>query len=73
MFFIQYAKGRFVNAETIEWLSVENETVIFATTTDSGAEFKVDNDFTYGFLNHIQALNENIDNVFSKYTEMNSK
>jgi hypothetical protein len=72
MFLIEYAKGQFVNGETIQWVSVRCKKVVFGVVGEPEGEWNVDIDFTDAFLNHLQALNDNISSVQSRYKEINT-
>ena len=60
MFLVQYAKGHYINAETLQWVSFKCGQVKFGVVGDPGAEWSVDADFTDTFINHLGSLDDNI-------------
>lgn len=73
MFLLEYAKGQFINANQIQWISVRIAgKVVFSVLGDPEGEFTVDDDFQYTFLNHLQCFNTNITDLAKRYGEINS-
>lgn len=71
MFLIEYRNGNFINGENIEWISVNGKQISFSVAGDSETMHKVDKDLQCAFVNNLQALNENIQNIESRYYEEN--
>jgi hypothetical protein len=63
MFLIEYEKGRFINGESIDALSFRDNGIEFWLKNEGNASFYVENDLADTFLNHLQALNDNILNI----------
>lgn len=70
MFLIEYQVGTFINGESVQWLEVKDSTVSFALSGYTEV-FYVHKDLQCNFLNHLQAINNNINNVQSSCTEVN--
>lgn len=68
MFLIEYSKGKFINAELIDWISMSSGVEIeFKLAGDSDSFYKVKDGFDGTFINSLQALNTNfpIDRAWS--------
>ena len=71
MFLIQYQERRMVDAEKIDWISVNAKGVIqFTMTGDIEGIYDIDEKLSKGFLNKIQAINSGVDsceNIIGKH------
>lgn len=73
MFLIQYGVGLFVNAKNIGWIDAGDKgNVLFGLTGDVGCAIKVEAEFCDRFFNHLQSLNDNIENVESYWHKLNT-
>ncbi|MFT4804549.1 MAG: hypothetical protein ACI9YE_001753 [Psychroserpens sp.] len=63
MFLIQITEDMFINAEKIDTIHILPDTISLTLTGENESFFTVDNDFQGKFLNHLQALNQNIANI----------
>lgn len=70
MWLIEYDTGKFVNAEQIQCVDVCGGIVGFLLP--NGSEFCVSAAFAETFVNHLQALNNNIQSIQSRYYELKS-
>ena len=70
MFLIRYEKEKFVNAVTIQRISFMGELVFFETMAEPQKWHGVEKGFEEMFLNHLQAANNNIDNIGTRYREL---
>ena len=72
MWLIEYDTGKFVNAErTVRFDISSNGGVLFWLDDDCGG-YRVAPEFTELFLNNLQALNNNIQSIQSRYYELKS-
>ena len=62
-FFIEYEEGRFIDAKRINYLSTTNGVIKFTLTNEPRLEFIVAKSQEKTFLNHLQAINDNIVNL----------
>jgi hypothetical protein len=69
MFLIEIKQGEFINAEVIDYISIIEQKVEFTLSGD-GWNYKVDKDYIGGFLNHLQALNNNITSISARFREL---
>lgn len=69
MYLIEFQKGEFINGERIDWVCVGNKSVQFTISGDAGSLFKVDEELQSVFVNNLQALNGNVSNIQTSYTE----
>ena len=69
MFLIEYRKGQFINGETLQWVSLEGG-VKFSGVGDAECVFTVAPEYEGTFLNHLQALNDNITDIKSRYSKI---
>jgi hypothetical protein len=72
MFLIEFSKDTYINAETINWLSLDNELVRFTCAGESDKVYFVDKGIEGLFLNHLQVLNDNITDVSIKHHHINN-
>lgn len=71
IFLIEYAKSCFVNGCEITHLYVSNDRVVFTLKgRDSDSCYVVDKDKESMFLNHLQAINDNLVNVQTYHREL---
>jgi len=63
MFLIEYKAGWFVDGERIDWISVVGNLVQFTVAGDIEDSYVVDKKLNSMFLNHLNALNNNINPV----------
>ena len=68
MYLIQYSKGCFVDGDKIVHLHI-GDSVEFEVVSNEDNLFVVDKGLESMFLNHLQALNANIENVQSFHTK----
>lgn len=61
MFLVEYQDNQFINAEDIQWVSIEVGVVKFTFRGDSETLYTVANQHCPGFVNNLQALNGNFD------------
>ena len=65
MFLIEYEENKYINGEKIDWLWLNKakDIVEFTCTGDNESCFIVKGEFKKTFINHLQALNNNISNI----------
>ena len=69
MFLIEFQKARFIDAEKIDFISVENKVVKFTLTSEGGNIFIVDDELSDIFVNNLNALSQNIQSIQSRFNE----
>ena len=67
MWLIGFKEGEFINAERINWVEVDRDKIEFTLEGDVESIFRVCKDHQELFVNHLQALNANINSIESKY------
>jgi len=70
MFLLQISDTQFINGSDLQWLDLSKNTVRFSLKGDSGSVFIVESKHVNQFLNHLQALNDNITNVESCWNKI---
>jgi hypothetical protein len=70
MFLIQFESGKFIDAEKIDYINVNEGEVIFTLINDTDSMYKVDDGMVSMFLNNLGALNDNIDCISTCYAEI---
>jgi len=70
MFLIEYQSYTYVNAEDIVYLRLAQDGIGFCLKGEE-TYYSVECGFEDKFLNHLQALNNNTDNIESKWREYN--
>ena len=71
MFLIEYMKGGFVNAETIDTLSINGNIALrFTLQGMDDSNYYVSSEYQSDFVNNLQALNQNLQNVESRYHQL---
>lgn len=70
MWLIEYDTGKFVNAEQIVRLDMSSKGVVWFWLEDDFGGYRVAAEFTELFLNNLQALDNNIQNIQSRYYEL---
>ena len=70
MFLIQFESGKFIDAERIDYINVNEGEVLFTLRGDLESTYKVSDEFIDVFLNNLGALNVNIDCVQACYKEL---
>lgn len=73
MFLIEIESGKFIDAEKIDYLNLNEGEVIFTLIGDATSLYKVDEDFAAAFCNNLQVINSNINSVEIKYRELSDK
>tara|TARA_Y100001937_G_C7084518_1_gene314666 strand:- start:430 stop:660 length:231 start_codon:yes stop_codon:yes gene_type:complete len=74
MFLIEYAKGHFINGDSIISLHInEKRGVRFYAGVDTENEFQVEEGYEGTFLNNLQAINSNISNIEASYLKPKEK
>jgi hypothetical protein len=63
MFLIQITEDMFIDAEKIESIHISANTITLTLASGNGSFCSVDYNFQGRFLNHLQALNQNITNI----------
>ena len=71
MFLIEFQKDEFINGEIIDFVDLTNNRVTFTFTFSNGRLYTVDKELESAFLNHMQALNDNITNIQSRHLQIN--
>jgi len=67
MFLIEVIKDEYIDAETINWISLTNEMVRFTCAGESGNTYHVDKNLESSFLNNLQALNSGFANPEARH------
>lgn len=70
MFLIEFSKGRFIDGERIDFLSLKGGKITFTLQGDTENLYEVDSVSTDGFINHLQVINSNIDSVGQRWYEL---
>lgn len=70
MWLIEWQKGIFINAERIVNIDISGADGVWFWLDGDSKGYKVDPEFTELFLNNLQALNNNIQNIQSRYYEL---
>lgn len=71
MFLIEYAKGHFINGDTITSLHINAKRgVCFYANVDAESEFQVEEGYEGTFVNNLQAINSNITDIEAKYKQL---
>ena len=73
MFLIEVESGKFVDAEKIDYININEGEVIFTLVGDTESLYKVSEELTNTFCNNLQAINSSITNIESKYKEVTHK
>lgn len=74
MFLIEYGKGHFINGDCIISLHInEKRGVCFYAGVDTENEFKVEEGYEGTFLNNLQAINSNLNNIEDSYLKLKEK
>ena len=66
-YFIKYTKDWYVNANDITDLRIQNGEIHFVKLFEPDVLVKVDADLAGGFINNLQALNQNISRIENDY------
>jgi hypothetical protein len=69
MFLIEIAKGQFIDAERIDYIDLSKD-IRFTLAGESEGCYVVEKNYTSTFMNNLQALNQNIVNVESRYNNL---
>ena len=72
MFLIEFKVNQFMDAERINFISLNNGKVIFLLSGDNESVFTVDKDLEGMFLNNISALNANPTNLTLRHHHINN-
>lgn len=72
MWLIEYDTGKFINAERIVGIEMSSNGVVWFWSEVEDSGYRVAPEFTELFLNNIQALNNNIQNIESRYYKLKS-
>ena len=72
MFLVRYSRTFFVDAERISHLGIGiGGKVFFNVSGEEEGEYIVEKEFASMLVNHVQALNTNMDSIQSAYVEIN--
>tara|TARA_R110000851_G_scaffold267209_1_gene419661 strand:+ start:439 stop:669 length:231 start_codon:yes stop_codon:yes gene_type:complete len=72
MYLIEYSDGRFVDAERIDTLDL-SEGIKFTLTAESETFYTVEKNLESSFVNSLQALNLNIQNIEKSFRAIKDK
>lgn len=72
MFFIEYEKGNFIDAEQVNWVSVKYG-VVFTLTARNEDILTVSEDIESHFVNNLQAINRGYDSIENVYNDNRDK
>ena len=72
MFLVEFQKDEFIDGERIDYISLTNNKVTFTLSGDSESLFTVEKILEPLFMNHIQALNNNITEISSRHLHINN-
>lgn len=72
MWLIEYDTGKFINAERIVGIEMSSNGVVWFWSEVEDSGYRVAPEFTELFLNNIQALNNNIQNIEGRYYKLKS-
>ena len=72
MWLIEFDSGRFVDAERIDTLDL-NDGIAFTLTGENNAFCSVEKNLESSFLNSLQALNSNIQNIKKYFRAIKDK
>lgn len=70
MWLIEWRKGNFVNAERIVNIHISSDGVVLFWLEGDSDQYNVAPEFTETFLNNLQALNNNMQNIESRHYEL---
>ena len=70
MFLIEFESGKFIDAERIDYININDGEVIFTLSGDVESLYKVTEGLAGTFVNNLQALNDNINSVESCYHKL---
>ena len=73
MFLIRYSESNFVDAEKISWIGMEEGFIQFTVVGETGGYYSVEKCFADAFLNHLQAINNNTENVQTFYRQQEQR
>ena len=74
MFLIEFDKGKFIDAERIDYINLNDNEIIFTLAGDTQSLYRVEKSYESLFCNNLQAINGNIniDSVYLKLKKDNS-
>ena len=71
MFLIEYDKNKFINAELINWLSIDSVGAVSVTLAgETETMYKVDASYAPVFVNNVQAMNHNGPSIECRYLDI---